>query len=56
MTERNLPQVEPTKITGRTFFLPHDVEYLFHPDEAIRKIDMLDGGTEQYVVRLGDGM
>ena len=55
MMEINLPQVDPMEIMVRTFLIPRAVDVLVHRDEVVRKVDMVDGDMEQYLVRLGDG-
>ena len=54
VTEGNLPEVDPMEIIGRASFIPRYIEGLVHCAEVMWRVDMVDGETEQYLVRLGD--
>jgi hypothetical protein len=55
LSERNLPTVDPIEIIGRTFLLDREVDGTVHCAEVLCRVEQVDGETEQYLVRLGDG-
>jgi len=55
VTQRNLPSVDPAGITGRTFLHEREIDGSLHCAEVIKRVATVDGETEQYLVRLGDG-
>jgi hypothetical protein len=55
LSERNLPTVDPIEIIGRTFLLDREIDGTVHRAEVLCRVEQVDGETEQYLVRLGDG-
>jgi len=55
VTQRKLPTVDPIDIIGRTFLRPREIDGSLHRAEVMRRVETVDGETEQYLVRLGDG-
>ena len=50
-----LPTVDPLEIVGRTFLRKREADGSMHRAEVIKRMETVDGETEQFLVRLGDG-
>jgi len=54
-SELKLPTVDPMDLIGRTFLLDRETDGTVHRAEVIRRAESVDGETDQFLVRLGDG-
>jgi hypothetical protein len=50
-----LPSVDPMDLIGKTFLLERDVDGTIHRAEVISRVEYVDGETEQFLVKFGDG-
>ena len=50
-----LPSIDPDNIIGTTFLREREVDGSVHRAEVIKRLENMDGQTDQYLVSLGDG-
>ena len=50
VTQRNLPTINPVVLIGKTFLKQRDIDGTLHRAEVLRRVETIDGETEQFLV------